>query len=273
MTIVLVQQSQFQDIPESTDVFEPFRSWATRGLVLELPEENLYGLEEPRQSTAKDLLEAVHESIEWLYRLSNMVRRASFVSQNRRAAKRELSLQAIEQLRERMDREIRDSLKNADPIDKNSPDSINESLAAILRKRLIETMLIRYSRISYRRDRVRDNKSYRLETVDPPSMEEYTRKHVSQDTVPEVPVLTVTEAPKQAFVVPERHRATTVDKSLLQEQSRPRPSQMLSSTPSRIEGIEQDYPVAPRVEEGHSFTCSFCCCILSATEGRGRAWR
>lgn len=279
--------------------------WQARQLVVAMPEEDVEeppskpeGLpdEIPDEWTVAELVEATHEGIEWLHRLSSMVRRASLFSQNKRAANfkwrdeegnpsEEETQRMIDFLKGQYMTFLLDSSPEgsgaakhrfgAEPAEGHAPGSDT------LRDRVIETMTIRHSRVLYRRSRA-SHSSHSLKQVLPPSMELQVDTAMTPrfqtaklDQTPEAQSAAAGgQARQTGAAVTERSGATSVDQTWLRQSlTEPAPSRQLSSVPSG-QKLREDMPLAPRrAQKGHSFVCSYCCCILSGPEGCGRAWR
>lgn len=279
-------------------------------LVVEMPNEDVQ--DRPSESeglldeqsdawNAAELIEAVHRGIDWLHRLSNMVRRASLFSQNRRANNFKWTVEQetpsevetqrmIDFLKKQYFRFLSDSSAKgsaaaiayfgAEP--SQDPDPGPDPLT----ERVVETMIIRHKRVLYRRSRHRHRPSRALEQVLPPPMELQAIPEERSQSPPAKKVQTSGGQPddtatehrvrkyETAAPTSERSGATSVNQSFLRRSlGQSAPSRQLS-TASSGQKLPEDWPPAPKkARQGKSFVCSYCCCLLSGREGRGKQWR
>lgn len=209
-----------------------------------------------------DLVESVHVTIDWLHRLSNLVRKASFGSQNQRAARF--------------------------PLEDEAGNDITESLAVIFKhlikrecrdisdqmlNRLAQTMITRRRRVLYRRSRQKrwalQQKTYRLRHLDPPAQlatlkeaDESAENRESREVAKEVE----SEPESRVQVAPSGLTVTTLDQQ--QYRKLAAPSRISRATTAPFQHNEK-LLVPPRpllAKEGREFVCDYCCLILPSSE-------
>lgn len=217
------------------------------------------------------MLQSIHESIDWLHRLSNLVRKASFVNQNRRAKGfqlRDSKGKESEELTQAMTSGLKQLYKHV--IKCNA-----EGLEDYLADRLIKTMIIRHKRILYRRSR---QISWAISQV------QYTAKRVETPKEPRQPhppePIPLIQEPKplksgpgptlERSTIPLQDKATTVNLGTYRKAAAPSRLSRASSAPLK----QQDQmliPPPPRAaSEGKDFVCPYCCLILQSREAWNR---
>ncbi|KAF2805712.1 uncharacterized protein BDZ99DRAFT_396002, partial [Mytilinidion resinicola] len=213
----------------------------------------------------KETLESIHESVDWLHRLSNWVRKASFVNQNRRAKVfllRDSKGNESQELTDEMTTGLRNVYKY---FVKHNTEDLDENL----RDRLIETMITRHIRILYRRSRQMSwaisKVHYAARKVDTPtnSQNPITSEQTSIIQQRQPKPLKVTPRPmiERITTPPENPRpATTVNVDIYGTLSR------ATSAPWRNED-GMPFPLPPRAASmGEDFVCPYCCLILPSRE-------
>lgn len=219
-----------------------------------------------------ELLQSIHESIDWLHRLSNMVRKASFNHQNKRAdnfmlrdengdKSHELTSALVEGLTQLYQFYIRTHAAG-----------VGESLA----QRLIQTMIVRHKRILYRRAR---RKVWNLQQIEytPPKIEKKTRRLSISIPAPEITPqndCNTVELPqptaKQAMD-PSLVTVTTVDKKMIRKAFA---QSEVSKATSHSLIVADRVLVPPRPPAGKSgieFVCDYCGLLLKAREASNEA--
>ncbi|RSL95734.1 hypothetical protein CEP52_011908 [Fusarium oligoseptatum] len=221
-----------------------------------------------------EILQSIHESIDWLHRLSNLVRKASFANQNRRAKEfrlRDSEGRESEELTEAMTSGLREVYKHV--IKRNTKD-----LEGYLADRLIETMIIRHKRILYRRSRqIRwaiAQVQHLAKRVESPK--ESWQQHLP-GPVPLIqepkPLKSTPGSTVERSATPIQDRATTLNVATYRKGATP--SQLSRATSAPLKQQDQRLvPPPPRAaREGKDFVCPYCCLILQSGEAWNRkAW-
>ncbi|RMJ18505.1 hypothetical protein CDV36_001785 [Fusarium kuroshium] len=221
-----------------------------------------------------EMLQSIHESIDWLHRLSNLVRKASFANQNRRAKEfrlRDSEGRESEELTEAMTSGLREVYKHV--IKRNTKD-----LEGYLADRLIETMIIRHKRILYRRSRqIRwaiAQVQHLAKRVESPK--ESRQQHLP-GPVPLIqepkPLKSTPGSTVERSATPVQDRATTLNVATYRKGATP--SQLSRATSAPLKQQDQMLvPPPPRAaREGKDFVCPYCCLILQSGEAWNRkAW-
>jgi hypothetical protein len=221
--------------------------------------------------TSVELLESIHQSIDWLHRLSNSVRKASAVNQNARAVGFKLEdyngANPKSQLSETYVRTIFE----------NNIQEINNGLDRIWVDRLIDTMVTRLRRILYRRSR---QARWSFPEIALPTMEQEKPKPL------QLPMLSVPKAQPKATprLDPElghtdglgplpTSRVTDLSSNRWRRDAGRSKISKATSAPLKQED-ESAIPAPPREAiTGKSFTCPYCCLILpSSTAQNRKAW-
>jgi hypothetical protein len=214
-----------------------------------------------------ELLQSIHESIDWLHRLSNMVRKASFNSQNARAnhfmlrdEKGETSEELTRSLFEALTHLYQFYIRTHVP-------GVGEKLA----QRLVHTMIIRHKRILYRRAR---GKVLKLEQIDysPPKREQESQY---LDVLPSVPETTasvmervgtpgLSQPTARTKMAGSQVTATTVDTKMLRKSFTP---SGVSKATSNSLNVPDRVLVPPRPKTAKwdiEFVCDYCGLLLPA---------
>ncbi|KAI1085196.1 hypothetical protein F5B20DRAFT_575666 [Whalleya microplaca] len=207
--------------------------------------------------TLTRILQSIHESIDWLHRLSNLVRKASLVNQNKRA-KDFLLPDSKGQESEAATEAYRENLKTYFEF------LINRDLKGredFMTNRLIETMITRHFQVLYRRSRHEkwDIPPVQYTANSAETLRKSSKPSSSKKTYP----LQVSKslAPPEQTMTPQHNRiATTVRQSTYQKAGQPLSTAIC--TPRNME--EQDL-VPPRPmskSETKDVTCPYCYLIL-----------
>jgi hypothetical protein len=202
---------------------------------------------------------AIQESIDWLHRLSNSIRKASSFGQNERAKKFPLT----------------------DPDDPTSADltpqwinlylgTINREFPALaenLRMRLARSIVLRRKRILYRQSR---HQRWAIQ------QESYLRKAPEKIQVPLIAPKVTSDGSKKApevkplaqrLYAPSRFTATTLQPERLKTTKVYSTVSSALTMPLRNQD-EILIPPRPRAARtGKDFVCDYCCIILNCVEG------
>lgn len=209
-----------------------------------------------------DLVQSIHVTIDWLHRLSNLVRKASFGSQNQRAARF--------------------------PLEDEVGNDITESLAEIFKHlikreccdisdqlldRLAQTMITRRRRVLYRRSRQKrwalQQEAYRPRHLDPPAQlalleegDESVEDHEGDEVTEEVKF----EPTNRVQAAPSGLTVTTLDQQKYRQLSAP--SRISRATTAQFQPNEKLLVPPPPIlaKEGREFVCDYCCLILPCSE-------
>jgi hypothetical protein len=214
-----------------------------------------------------ELLQSIHESIDWLHRLSNMVRKASFNHQNKRAddfmlrdehgqRSNELTNSFLEGLTQLYQFYIRTHAAG-----------VGEKLA----QRLVQTMIIRHRRVLYRRAR---RKVWNLEQVDysPRKLAQESRRSRRSLRAPATTVLSGERKPvlpqptAQTEVAASRITATTLDVNIARKAVA---QSEVSKATSNSLIVSDRVLVPPRpaaAKSGMDFACDYCGLLLQARQ-------
>lgn len=212
---------------------------------------------------SKETIQSIHVTIDWLHRLSNLVRKASFASQNQRAAKKPLMDGDGNDITESLTRFFRGL------VERECPGLKEENWTLI--GRIVDTMIVRRKRITYRQNRQRrwalQQVEYKIRHLDvsrpqhtPLAIDVRDDERVGDETdgVDQVPV----DAPP-----PSGFTVTTVDREKYHKLSAPSRISRATTAPFQHD-MKLFVPPPPRAaEEGRDFVCDYCCLILPAVEG------
>lgn len=209
-----------------------------------------------------DALDSIHTSIDWLHRLSNLLRKASVVNQNLHAQSCEISGVDFEVLRDCF----------AGLVARDFP-----GLSEQLKRRMSRSMVERRRRILYRRKRYglgwqqqeefdyadkRANPEKAAETVLLSKNDQSLKTDASKQQE-SVQKLKVEEAPS----LPSKAAATEPDPSKYNTRS----TVPTARSAALNHDAEMLLPPAPRkCQTESSFTCKFCCMILPSETGKSR---
>lgn len=214
-----------------------------------------------------ELVQSIHVTIDWLHRLSNLVRKASFASQNQRAAKFPLTGVGGNDLTECLSGIFEYLIKR----------ECNDIADQIL-DRLVQTMITRRRRVLYRRSRQKrwtlEREAYRPRHLDPPAQltpvqEGEEAEEEVQDGSEEVET-TEFKAEHQAQIPPSRLTVTTIDQQKYKKLAAP--SRISRATTAPFQHNEK-LMVPPRphlAKQGKEFVCDYCCLILPSDEAHDR---
>jgi hypothetical protein len=212
-----------------------------------------------------DLIRSVHETIDWLHRLSNLVRKAGVANQNERAAAFELE----DEMGNDMTENLRCFYK---ALIKRDCKELNEYLV----DRLAHTMILRRKRILYRRTRPR-----RWILQEP----EETRGKLDV-----LPVLSTNQSQDRGTSQEEEEIASDYEPSA-NNKDRGALSMLTATTGDRKRHLQQVIqsqisratsapfqpgekllvPPPPKAaERGNEFVCDYCCLILSSDRASDR---
>lgn len=201
---------------------------------------------------------AVRESIDWLHRLSNSIRKASSFGQNERA---KLMPLVGPDVRDSQDLTPQWTALYSGTIKREFP-----ALAENLRSRLAQSIVLRRKRIMYRQSR---NKRWKLQ------QESYLHQAEKIDVPQAAPMVTFTEPKKEPGVkLPITHMdthsqlsATTLQPARLEKT---KAHSTISSALTRPLRTQDQNLVPPPPREamlGKDFVCNYCCIILKCVEG------
>lgn len=225
--------------------------------------------------TKPELLQSIHESIDWLHRLSNMVRKASFKHQNKRADDFMLRDENGEKSAD-LTRSLLEGLTQLYQFYvRTHATGIGEHLA----QRLVQTMIIRHKRILYRRAR---RKVWNLQqiTYSPPKIEPNSHKHhfitplsaLLETTTPsdgKTPVLPLSTA--RSEMAGSQVTATTIDINIIRKAFA---RSEVSKATSNSLIVSDRVLVPPRPAAGKSgidFVCDYCGLLLEARQASNAA--
>ena len=221
-----------------------------------------------------ELLHSIHESIDWLHRLSNMVRKASFNHQNKRADGFMLR-DKHGQKSEELTRSLFEGLTQLYQFYiKTHATGLGEQLA----ERLVQTMIIRHRRTLYRKSR---RQVWNLEQINytPHRAEQKPHEHHSSAPLP-IPETTASsrgntldlpQPTPKTEMAPSQVTATTVDVNLFRKvfaQSE------VSKTTSNSLFLSDRVLVPPRPAAARlriDFICEYCGLLLQARQASSSA--
>lgn len=221
-----------------------------------------------------ELLQSIHESIDWLHRLSNMVRKASFSHQNKRADDFMLRDENGEKSHE-LTRSLLDGLAQLYHFYiRTHAAGVGDKLA----ERLVQTMIIRHKRILYRRAR---KKVWHLEQVDySPRTIEQESPHLDVSLPPleaTGPIDGSPELPQpraKSEMAGSQVTATTVDINMIRKVVAK--SEVSKATSNSLMVSDRELvPPRPRAAiSGLEFVCDYCGLLLQARQASNAAlWR
>lgn len=204
------------------------------------------------------ILSSLSTSIDWLHRLANMIRRASFLRQNEKAS--------TFPLEDALGNDLTPALKKVFDhwIKRDFP-----NIADQLREHLISTMLLRRRRVLYRRSR---QTKLALHIAKPaPKPAKPTLSAPSAASGLKLPDKLPQEAQASSGVASTQYTATTIHpeayRRVLSTPSRVSETRTISMTSSNTDVI----PPPPRIAlDQLEFVCPFCCLILPTSSARNR---
>lgn len=209
-----------------------------------------------------DLVESIHVTIDWLHRLSNLVRKASFGSQNQRAARFPLEDEAGKDITECLAKMFKYLIQR-------DCCGISDQIL----NRLAQTMIIRRRRVLYRRSRQKrwllQQEAYRPRHLDLPAQlaplqeeDDSEEDHESSEVTEEIGF----EPESLVKVAPSRLTVTTLDQQKYRKLAAP--SWISRATTAPLQHDEKLLvPPRPRLaKDGKEFVCDYCCLILPSSE-------
>lgn len=213
------------------------------------------------------MLQAIHESIDWLHRLSNLVRKSSFVNQNRRAEDfqlRDSEGKKSQELTDKMTAGLRELYKHV--INRTA-----DGLEDFLTDRLIETMITRHKRILYRRSR---QISWAISQVHYTTKRAGTPKEFGQLHRPEpIPLIQESEIFKsdcgpmlERRIKQPQDKATTLNVGTYRKVVAQSRLSKASSAPLKRQEQILVHPPLKAAREGGNVVCPYCCLILQSRE-------
>lgn len=209
-----------------------------------------------------ELVQSIHVTIDWLHRLSNLVRKASFGSQNQRAARFPLEDEAGNDITEC----LTDMFKHL--ITRECCDISDQIL-----NRLAQTMIIRRRRVLYRRSRqkrwILQQEAYRPRHLDPPvQLSPLQEEKESGEDQKNSEVMKEIEFEPESRVqaAPSALTVTTLDQQKYRKLAAP--SQISRATTAPFQHNEKLLvPLRPSLaKEGKEFVCDYCCLIIPSSE-------
>ncbi|PKK44837.1 hypothetical protein CI102_13256, partial [Trichoderma harzianum] len=212
------------------------------------------------------LLQSIHQSIDWLHRLSNLVRKASFANQHKRADKFIL--------KDDDDNDMSDTLTDYyTKLIKREFSGLQDTLV----QRLAASMLVRRRRIMYRRSQ---QQRWKIPQVEPKtkSLELATPSSKSESTPlrPNVPLnneKVLVSKPEAITTAPSRLTATTIDTNIRRRVSAPSGISKGSTAPLNEQSQLLIPPPPKGANVGEDFVCDYCCLILPSKIALNRnAW-
>jgi hypothetical protein len=214
-------------------------------------------LSKPKAFNYDEALDSIHTSIDWLHRLSNMLRKAGIVNQNLRA--QSYNLPGLDG----------DGLKNfyAWLVDRDFP-----GLSEQLKGRMASTMVERHRRILYRRERYeagwKQQESYHRE-------EQQTQPEQTTKQSGPVPVTEVSTQGEPSTNPSMKGAPSLLSKGAGTEPDRSRYYAPSSISTARSGALNHDaemlLPPPPNAcQTEPEFTCDLCCMILESQIGRKR---
>lgn len=219
-----------------------------------------------------EILQSIHESIDWLHRLSNMVRKASFSHQNKRADDFMIRDENGEKSH-KLTRSLLDGLTRLyEFYVRTYAAGVGEQLA----QRLVQTMIIRHKRILYRRAR---QKVWNLEQINytPRKAEQKSRHLRVSPPAPETaePSGSKTTGLPQPTAKMEmagsQFTATTVDISMIRKAIA---QSEVSKATSNSLLVSDQVLVPPRpatARSGAEFVCDYCGLLLQSHQASNAA--
>ncbi|KAH0526242.1 hypothetical protein TsFJ059_009591 [Trichoderma semiorbis] len=210
------------------------------------------------------LLQSIHQSIDWLHRLSNLVRKASFANQHKRADKFIL--------KDDDDNDMSDTLTDYyTKLIKREFSGLQDTLV----QRLAASMLMRRRRIMYRRSQ---QQRWKMPQVEPKikGLELASTKLMPTPLELSVPLKNekvLASKPEGITTAPSRLTATTIDTNIRRRVSAPSGISKGSKAPLN-EQSQLLIPSPPKgANFGEDFVCDYCCLILPSKIALNRnAW-
>ncbi len=213
--------------------------------------------------TDEELIRSIRQTIDWLHRLSNLVRKARFASQNEKAA--------AFVIRDEVGTDITESLRCCfQALIKRDCKDVDEALV----DRLAQTMILRRKRILYRRERQRrwalpqiDKKRIKLNVLipvpPPPQSQDVGMSHTEEETTADHEASATSPKSQTPGALSTLTVSVVERDKYLQQASR---SQISRATTAPFRPSEQRLvPPHPRAAgSGTVFVCDYCCLILSS---------
>jgi hypothetical protein len=209
----------------------------------------------------EDILRSIHETIDWLHRLSNLVRKASVATQNERAA--------AFVLRDEVGSDITDSLRTFyKAIIRRESRNIDDALV----DRLAQTMILRRKRILYRRSRQtrwimqQVDDSRRALDILPTQTPHPSQDHAGSQDGEETASSNTNPPANEHREASSMLTVTVVDRETYLKQATP--SRISRATSAPFQPSEKLLvPPRPRAAgQGKEFVCDYCCLILSSDQ-------
>ncbi|KAM6484223.1 hypothetical protein HDV62DRAFT_315358 [Trichoderma sp. SZMC 28011] len=201
------------------------------------------------------LSQSIHQSIDWLHRLSNLVRKASFANQHKRADKFIL--------KDEDDNDMSDTLTDYyTKLIKREFSGLQDTLV----QRLAASMLTRRRRIMYRRSQ---QQRWKIPQVEPKTktLELASTQLMSTPLGPNVSLKNekvLVSKPEGIATAPSRLTATTIDTNIRRRVSAPSGISKGSTAPLNEQSQLLIPPPPKGANFGEDFVCDYCCLILSS---------
>lgn len=209
-----------------------------------------------------ELVQSIHETIDWLHRLSNLVRKASFGSQNQRAT----GFPLVDEVGNDITESLAQIFKHL--IKRECCDISDQIL-----DRLAQTMITRRRRVIYRRSRQKrwalQQEAYRPRHLHPPAQLAplvEANESVENEEGTEVTGELKCEHKNRVQAVSSGLTATTLDQQMSRQLVAP--STISRGTTAPFQHNERLLVPPPPIlaKEGREFVCDYCCLILPSSE-------
>ncbi|KAL7945745.1 hypothetical protein V8C42DRAFT_352759 [Trichoderma barbatum] len=203
----------------------------------------------------KELLQSIHQSIDWLHRLSNLVRKASFANQHKRADRFKIE--------DEDGNDLSDTLTNYySKLIKRDFNGVQDRMV----QRLAVSMLTRRRRIMYR---ISQQQRWKIQQVEP----KIQSLELDTPSTKLAPIPLESNAPlknervtalqpEARAAAPSRLTATTVDPNISRNISAPSGISKGSTAPMNEQSKLLVPPPPKGVKFGEDFVCDYCCLIL-----------
>lgn len=208
-----------------------------------------------------EALEAIHTSIDWLHRLSNLLRKASVVNQNLHAQSYRLPGVDVAGLKSYFSWVVRRDFPG---------------LAEQLKGRMASTMVERHRRVLYRRERYgagwKQEQSYRREEQTAAESERATKPESLSPNTTDPSASTSTQEEPEAGP-PAKEAPSLYSRGAVTEPDRSRYFAPSSIATARSAALDHDAenllpPPPPMCQTEQNFTCDLCCMILDSRVGK-----
>ncbi|KAK2611922.1 hypothetical protein QQS21_002028 [Conoideocrella luteorostrata] len=215
-----------------------------------------------------EALEAIHTSIDWLHRLSNLLRKASVVNQNLHAQSYCIPGVDAEGLKSYFSWVVRRDFPG---------------LSEQLKGRMASTMVERHRRVLYRRERYgagwKQEQSYRREEKVAAESEKIMKVgSLSPDSIDPIASTSTHQDPPEAGP-PSKEASSLYSRGAVTEPDRSRYYAPSSIATGRSAALDHDAEILlpsppPTCQTEQNFTCDLCCMILDSRVGKELAqWR